>query len=406
MRLVLLTNVFPNALSPTKGTFNLEMVKSLNSGHEVTVVSPIAWTDELQAWSRHQARIPTGREARIGNIRTLYPRFWYPPRIARDRYDRFLHWSIERTLNKVAKEINPDVVLGYWAHPDGAVAVRWARMLSVPGWIMVGGSDVLLLTRNKQRCRAIQQSLNEATGVIAVSNDIAHQLRLLGVPHGKIHVVYRGIDRVRFSSGDKAAARRHLGLHPSKKTLVWVGRMVEVKGLNILLDAAARLHANGDDFQLCLVGDGPQRAALERQVSTAGLRDRVRFVGVCPHAELPQWYQAADWTVLSSLSEGVPNVLLESHACGTPFVAMAVGGVPEIAVDGIDMIVPPGAAEALAKALGNAQCKTSSGIDEVMAKVPSMESFTQQISELLGGRSAGPSEGKCGTRMICGESVR
>ena len=104
-------------------------------------------------------------------------------------------------------------------------------------------------------------------------------------------------------------------------------------------------------MQVHLVGDGSERAKLEAVVRTRGLADVVRFPGPAPHESLPAWYRAADVTVLPSFSEGVPNVLLESIACATPFVASAVGGVPDIADPAIDRLVPPGQADALARAL-------------------------------------------------------
>ena len=82
-----------------------------------------------------------------------------------------------------------------------------------------------------------------------------------------------------------------------------------------------------------------------------GIGDRVRFVGAVPHAELPAWFRAADGFVLPSHSEGVPNVLLEASACGVPWVASRVGGIPEIARLGRSVLVPPNAPRALADAI-------------------------------------------------------
>ena len=79
----------------------------------------------------------------------------------------------------------------------------------------------------------------------------------------------------------------------------------------------------------------------------------VLFAGAMAHHALPDWYRAADITVMSSWSEGIPNVLLESLACGTPFVATGVGSIPDLAVDPAHDIVPPGDAAALARAIAN-----------------------------------------------------
>jgi glycosyltransferase involved in cell wall biosynthesis len=126
---------------------------------------------------------------------------------------------------------------------------------------------------------------------------------------------------------------------------------VPVKGVDTLLRAVQRVQSHHTGVRLYLVGDGPLRKQLEATTLRLGIKDCVCFAGSVPHAALAHWYRAADYTVLSSDSEGIPNVLLESHACGTPFVATAVGGVPEIAIPGVDHLVPSGNATELADSL-------------------------------------------------------
>ena len=84
------------------------------------------------------------------------------------------------------------------------------------------------------------------------------------------------------------------------------------------------------DHDLLIVGDGPDRAKLERQIAELGLQDRVRLLGPKPHASLPEFYGAADAMVLASAREGWANVLLESMACGTPVIASNIPGNPEV----------------------------------------------------------------------------
>jgi teichuronic acid biosynthesis glycosyltransferase TuaC len=136
--------------------------------------------------------------------------------------------------------------------------------------------------------------------------------------------------------------------------LLWVGRMVPVKALHVLLQACRRLRDRGCAFRLYLVGDGELRAAHESLAEALGLSDVVVFLGARPHNQLPDWFRAADLTVLPSLSEGLPNVLRESMACGTPFVASRVGGIPEMATESYDRLVPPNDPAALADAIAAA----------------------------------------------------
>ncbi len=350
MKLIFLSNDFPNPFDATRGTFNSDLAGALSAEHEVTVVSPISWLDELRARrSKLATRIPRAR--RIGNMSVYHPRYYYTPGFLRQYYGTFLWWSLRECVTRLTRDSKPDCVISYWAHPDGEAAVRLARSFGVPSIAMVGGSDVLLLTRNHRRRRCIQNVLQRADAVLAVSNDLRTKVAGLGIPQGKIHVLRRGVDTAQFSPGDSDESRRHLGLRNQENILLFVGRMVQVKGLDTLLDACDRLHQQNRDFLLCLIGDGPLRRQLAADVDRRGLSPHVRFVGRVPHDELVHWYRAADLTVLSSRSEGIPNVLLESLACGTPFVATSVGGVPEIARHDAARLVPPDSPEQLATAI-------------------------------------------------------
>lgn len=349
MRILLLTNVFPSPLQPTKGPFNFELARAVSKHHELEIISPISWWEECQA--ARQGRAIQERTRALGGIAVHYPRFYYLPKLGRTWYGWFMWRSVQRTVERVLRRRSVDVVVGYWAHPDGYAAVRAARLAGVPAVVMVGGSDVLLLAKDHSRRERIVSVLREAEAVITVSGDLKRCVQGFGIPESKIHVVYRGIDTEQFRPGDRREARRRLGIEFGGPVLVWVGRMVPVKGLDTLLKACEQLrNVHGRECRTYLVGDGPLRSSLQRDAAVRGLDGQVVFAGVIPHAQLPDYYRAADLAVLPSLSEGVPNVLLESIACGTRFVASAVGGVPEIA-SAADILVPAGDAAALAAAI-------------------------------------------------------
>jgi glycosyltransferase involved in cell wall biosynthesis len=196
--------------------------------------------------------------------------------------------------------------------------------------------------------------LDQADALITVSRGLKDDLVGLGTPEEKVHVSYQGIDQKLFHPGDQVAARARLGIPADQKAAVFVGGLVPVKGLDILLDATARLAHRGMNFHLYLVGGGPLRQALAARAGALGLAGMVTLVGPQPQDRLPDWYRAADVSVLASRSEGIPNVLRESLACGTPFVATRVGDVAEFCPDARDDLVPPNDPAALALALGRA----------------------------------------------------
>jgi len=133
-----------------------------------------------------------------------------------------------------------------------------------------------------------------------------------------------------------------------RRGLVFAGRLTRQKALDTALDAIARV----PEADLLVIGDGPDRARLELHASRLGLNGRVRFVGSVPRAEVLQALAAAQALVISSDWENFPHTAVEALALGTPLIATAVGGVPEIVSDGVNgLLVPPGEPDALAAAI-------------------------------------------------------
>jgi glycosyltransferase involved in cell wall biosynthesis len=350
MNVLLITNEFPNPYEPGKAIFNLAMARALARRHEVRVVSPISWTDEWLARKRGVSRLNARRCEMVDGIEVHYPRYYYPPRILRSQYGWFYWNSIRATLRELRTQFRADVVLGYWAHPDGEAAVRAAREIRVPSVVIAAGSDVLVMTEDAGRRRRVARALQGAHAVVTVSKHLKEQIIKLGVEASKLHVWWRGVDSC-FTPADRAEARALLGIPPGPPMLLWVGRMVGVKGLDVLIKTCQKLCQRGVAIRAYLLGDGPLRRALEAERDALGLQGILHFVGSCKHDCLPAWYRSAELTLLTSRSEGMPNVLRESLACGTPFIATDVGGVAELAAGHPDWLVEPGNADALAAAI-------------------------------------------------------
>jgi glycosyltransferase involved in cell wall biosynthesis len=343
VRILFLSNEFPVPHDHGKAIFNLRMCQLLAKRHDVRVVAPVAWTDHVRS-----APPPSGL-----CCPTDYPTYYFPPRVMRAERGVFMWWSLRRHLGQLARTWRPDVVVSYWTHPDGEVAQRLAQLTGAPFVQIVGGSDVLLGRSDARRWKRVLDVLNGADAVITIGGQLAKEVVRLGIPAHKVTSIYRPVDATRFSPGCQSTARRALGLNTEAPLALWVGRMEPVKGLDTLVTAAAMLRSQVPELQVHLVGDGSDRTRLETLVKDRGLTGVVRFAGAASHEALADWYRSADVTALPSLSEGVPNVLLESIACGVPFVASAVGSVGDIADPSIDRLVPAGNAEALASALGD-----------------------------------------------------
>jgi peptidoglycan/xylan/chitin deacetylase (PgdA/CDA1 family)/glycosyltransferase involved in cell wall biosynthesis len=395
MRILLLTNDFPSPWLPTKATFNWELARALGRENEVHVVAPIPWTDELQVRHPIAESIGTDRLERRDDVTIHYPRYYYLPKVGRLWHDQFLWHSVRATLHGKLAGFRPEAVVGYWTYPDGAVAVKYARQIGAAAFIVVGGSDVLVQAReSRRRRRVIAATLHAADGVFTVSDDLRRRVIELGVPAERVHLTYRGVDRAQFTPGDRFAARERLGINHGLPLFLSVGRLVPVKGLDVLLQAANNLKSRGETFELALVGEGAERTALERTTTELGLDNNVRFIGPVPHADLADWYRAADLTVLSSRSEGVPNVLLESHACGIPFVATRVGGVGEIALEGVDRLAGPDNATELAEQMAGALASATTPPEKIASRVSDLDTTARKLVGVL--QSAVAHSADCG----------
>jgi len=172
------------------------------------------------------------------------------------------------------------------------------------------------------------------------------QLLAAGPGPPRVHVIRRGVDRTRFAEpGD-----RFLPELDGRRRVVFLGRLVRAKGVRLLVQAAGRLRTPHVD--VVLVGDGPERPALERLARRLGVGDRVHVTGFVPHRRVPAVLASADLLVLPSLYEELGTVLIEALQAGLPVVATRVGGIPEAVEHGVTgLLVEPGDARRLAAAI-------------------------------------------------------
>jgi glycosyltransferase involved in cell wall biosynthesis len=153
------------------------------------------------------------------------------------------------------------------------------------------------------------------------------------IPWSKIFIIPGGVDTRRFQINlSREEARQSLGWQPDQFILFTPRRLVKRVGLDVLLNAFAKVKlCCRDDICLAIAGKGTQEAALKQQAFELGIENNVQFLGYVPDEQLPIAYQAADLTIMPSQSlEGFGLVLLESLACGTPVLCTPVGGMPEV----------------------------------------------------------------------------
>jgi glycosyltransferase involved in cell wall biosynthesis len=193
-----------------------------------------------------------------------------------------------------------------------------------------------------------------STRLIAVSPEVRDDLVALGVAGPeKFEVIRLGIEldeRVELDGALRYETRRVLGVSPERFVVGWIGRMTSIKNTDVVLRAFGALRERGVDAVLCLIGDGPDRDALERDAHDLGLMRHCLFLGY--QEDVARFYAAFDVFLLASENEGTPVTTIEALAAGRPVVATRVGGVPDVVEEGVDgFLAEPRDVEGLADRL-------------------------------------------------------
>jgi starch synthase (maltosyl-transferring) len=185
---------------------------------------------------------------------------------------------------------------------------------------------------------------------VCVSEDVAAFSAARGkLPVSKICVIPNGIDAAKVAEAAPADLTQ-FGIPAGSRTLLFVGRLDPQKGPFVLMAAVRELCSRHAGLQVLLVGDGPLRDTLHAWVAKENLASRIHFAG--RRNDVPSLLRAANLFVLPSLWEGLPNVVLEAMAAGTPIVASRVEGISDLLVDDrTGLIVPPNSAGDLAEAI-------------------------------------------------------
>jgi glycosyltransferase involved in cell wall biosynthesis len=332
MNILTYTALFPNAVSQELGVFIYQRMVHVarRKGNTVRVVSPVPYFPPwlpIPRWQKY-ARIP--QQDRIGELEASYPRYPLLPTIGMPIHGLGMYMGSAREVARLNRRQPVDCIDAHFIYPDGYAAVHLGRRFRIPVVVSARGTDINLYPSYPRIRQKICWTLQNAAGVIAVSRSLGKTIEGLGVPHDLVRIIPNGIDPARFFPTERADARRELGIREDGKVIVSVGNLYPQKCHERLIAAFSNIAGRDNSARLYIVGEGWLRPKLEEQIRTLQMSDRVILCGSRPNAELPLWFNAADFSCLPSSQEGCPNVVSESIACGTPVVATNAGGVPEI----------------------------------------------------------------------------
>jgi glycosyltransferase involved in cell wall biosynthesis len=231
----------------------------------------------------------------------------------------------------------------HFANPAATVGLIASRIFGLGFSFTVHGPDEFYDVRGQH----LKEKIAGAAFVVCIGSFARSQLMRLTPPSGwkKFVVAPLGVDSEAFCPRPPRPAGDPFHL-------LCVGRLVPAKGQHILLAALDRLAQGGRQVTLCLAGEGPDRASLEREVACRGLGDRVTFAGSVNQDLIGRYYGEADAFVLASFAEGIPVVLMEAMAMEIPCVSTMITGIPELIRNEIDgLLVMPSDDRALAQAI-------------------------------------------------------
>lgn len=341
MRVLFLTHSYPRTPGDAAGSFLLHLATALQGEQvDVRVVAPAA--DQLPA------------EDVLGGI-PVY-RFRYAPR----RYQRLAYTGtmaedVRRSFSaklallgflgsefasgtRVRRDFEPDLVHAHWWFPGGLVGTWVAALGHLPLVTTMHGTDIRLARASGVARPLLRHVLGHSRAVTTVSSWLADEVRNL-VPGVEPTVSPMPVATSLFSPDGAVRSDRFL----------FVGRLNEQKGLELLLEALAAMEYPAG---LDVVGDGPARDTLRLFADSLGIGERVTWHGSLPQPELAARYRAALALVVPSLDEGLGLVAVEAQLCATPVVAFASGGLLDIIRDGeTGYLVPPGDVAALSARL-------------------------------------------------------
>jgi teichuronic acid biosynthesis glycosyltransferase TuaC len=331
LRVLWLTPAYPSDGEPIGGIFHKTQVQALaRKGIEVQVIAPVPWVppmmDSLSAkWHQYKQ---TPEQYQDGSITIRRPRYLAVPRA--NHLAMPDHLIIRNKVMRMDVQ-KPDLIHAHFSFPLGLSAVHLSRLWGVPNVLTLHGSDVNVYPNiNRMTYRRFCTAVTGSSSVLAVSDALAERTKEMTGVRPMVKPVGVNLQSYR-SLPSKREARLNLGLPQDAYLVLYIGYLIETKGIRELLQALQGIRDSAE-----LSHDTKESSVVGVFVGGGELQDEVKgtahiiSAGVQPNTRVPLYLAAADVLVLPSYREGLPTVLVEAGAAGTPIIATNVGGIPEL----------------------------------------------------------------------------
>lgn len=386
-RVVWAAQVFPRRADDPFGGFLLRLARAMPSrGWDVTVVAPgdagAAGEEDLEGV--HVRRFDV-RRARAEGL--AYRGEMHRAALRRPlAFARFLR-AFRGAVAEATRPAPPALLHAHWWAPTGVLVRGVAEALGVPWALSLHGTDVRLVQRLPFLRAAAGSTARAAAAVLPVSRALDAEVARWGVPAARRVVLPMPADADRFTPSDAPPP-------DAPARFLVVARLTRQKRVGDVLGALASGEA-GPDVHVDVVGDGPERAELER--AAAALGGRVTLHGLLPPDRLPPLYRAARAVVLPSTGEGYGLVVIEGALCGVPAIVARSGSLPELVEDGrTGLVVAPGDPRALGRAMRRlagspAEARALGGEARVRAAGRTADPLADRLARIYGRIAAGQS---------------
>lgn len=321
------TTLYPNSIQTRHGIFIENRVRKLVDTDRINsrVVAPVPWFPlQFELFSNYGQYAKVPKNEQRYDIEISHPRYPVIPKMGMSLTPWFLAASTFGITRSIYQAKPFQLIDAHYFYPDGVAAALLGKWLNLPVVISARGTDINLLPDYALPRRMIVWAAQQAVAIISVCQSLKDRLIQLGVSKQKITVLPNGVDNQLFKPGNRQNLRQlH---HLTRPTLLYVGNLIPLKGVDLILEALAKL----PEFECIIIGEGPEKTRLKKLASSLQLTNRIRFISTLSQVELTDYYTMADILLLPSSREGCANVLLEALSCGTPVIATAVGGSPDI----------------------------------------------------------------------------
>lgn len=221
-----------------------------------------------------------------------------------------------------------DVIHAQWALA-ALIGVFYKKLYKKPLVLTTRGADITMSLKSKLLRKILIYVLNNCDAITTICGDFKDQMVKLGIKPDKITRISNGIDS-EFKPRDKELIRKRLKLPKDKKIILFVGWLIERKGIRYLVKAISPIIKKHKDTIFLIVGEGILKEELEKIIEKNNIKKNVFFLGSKNPNEIPYWMNAADIFILPTLSDGRPNTVIEAMACGVPTITTNVPGPSEV----------------------------------------------------------------------------